>query len=214
MAPGDDIQRLEQALKRIAHALARNTKERDDIRAQKKRLDKRDPALEQREKELAAKRDEIVKRERETVKRIKELKHRQETVEQRLERERKEKAEAICLDPGDPCWGGSKGLVEAKCAPVAEKHGITRTSAKRRETYGNPGSDHHISQLLAYALDFAITNGFWLRDEMARALGITAAIRDYAAYYVEWAGHTFRFQFIAATHGTGPHLHVGCERID
>jgi len=70
-------------------------------------------------------------------------------------------------------------------------------SEKRVETYGNPGSDHHVSQTNAFAIDFLLVNDY------------DAA----SAFYVKRGGNTFRIQIIAGTHGTGPHLHVGCRLV-
>lgn len=118
------------------------------------------------------------------------------------------------LLPGPPSWGGSKRLIREKVAPLVERRGISRTSAKRSETFGNPGSDHYIGNVLAYAEDYATADNQALAQEIRSALDPGAAHQDYERFYTEFRGHTYRVQIIASTHGTGPHLHVGSERVD
>lgn len=98
---------------------------------------------------------------------------------------------------------------------MVRRHGIPRTSAKRWATYGNPGSDHWRGNLTAYAEDYGTANNHELADKIGRKLGIVKKgehVQDYRAYYIRRGGKRFRVQIIAATHGTGPHLHVGVRR--
>lgn len=122
---------------------------------------------------------------------------------------------ALSIAPGPPAWGGSKRQIRERVAPIVARHGIARTSAKRSETFGNPGSDHFIGNVLAYAEDYATGSNFALAQEIRSELQPGADHQDFEEFFVEGDdGHTYRFQIIAATHGTGPHLHVGCERVD
>lgn len=113
---------------------------------------------------------------------------------------------------GTGAWGGSQSIFENEVFPVTRAAGFSPTSTKRRETYGNPGSDHHVSQALAFAADFPTANNRELAQRVARRLGL-GTVSEYTAYYIKRAGRTFRVQFIWSTHGTGPHLHIGIERV-
>lgn len=120
----------------------------------------------------------------------------------------------VDISAGSPHWGGAEDIIRNEVVPVARAAGVGSTSGKRTATYGNPGSDHHVSQTLASARDFGTANNYALRNRIMRRLGVTSAIRDYGSYYIKRGGHTFRVQPIAGTHGTGPHLHIGIRRID
>ena len=113
--------------------------------------------------------------------------------------------------PGDPHWGGSRDVFWNEVVPAA---GVNPHSTKRTETFGNPGSDHHVSQTLAYAGDFLPSEARAIA--IGRALGISYSgyADDYKGYYIQRDGHTYRVQIIAANHGTGPHVHVGIERVN
>jgi len=114
-------------------------------------------------------------------------------------------------------WGGCESILEREVVPaVARNRGPGyEGSGKRSETYGNPESDHHISQKDASARDFLLVAD----HSMARLIygGLTgnspsAWPGDYADFYFKRAGRDFRGQIIASNHGTGPHLHVGIRR--
>lgn len=131
----------------------------------------------------------------------------------RAVREARRAEDALDVSPGAPHWGGSEDIILNEVVPVARAAGISRNSGKRTETYGNPGSDHHVSQVNASAADFPTANNYTLRNQIMKALGVTAVINDYGNYTIEREGHRFRVQPIAGTHGTGPHLHIGIRRI-
>lgn len=179
------------------------------------------------EDDLAAKREELhgdEKKHQKIVQRRRELGHH---VAARKARERldliREKLRAVIQrlvrlrkrkdtpQVGEGAWGGSQSVIEEIVFPVVPDS-IPLTSTKRTETYGNPTSDHHVSQTTAYAADFGTANNYGLADEIGKALGI-GPVDDYALYYRSFGGHTFRIQIIAGTHGTGPHLHVGVRRV-
>lgn len=108
-------------------------------------------------------------------------------------------------------WGGSRAVTNEIVGIVGSRAVVT--SRKRTQTFGNPGSDHHVSQRNADAVDFAIADAHWLKDEVSRKMGGPAQLPDYAAFQVRRNGHTYRVQGIAGTHGTGPHLHFGVRRV-
>lgn len=112
---------------------------------------------------------------------------------------------------------GSTSLIEACVVPVFVKHGIPLTSRKRWETFGNPSSDHYMGNTDADAADGGIANAQWLHAEIAKAfreagVPLDRAPTDYASCYLTANGNRYRYQGIAATHGTGPHYHGGVKR--
>lgn len=133
----------------------------------------------------------------------------------RARRLRRRLARLRSIRPGPSTWGGSKAIVREEVAPILAAEGVPRTSAKRSETFGNPGSDHFIGNLRSYAEDYAIAEAYALATRIRRALigDSSQTHRDYESFYITRRGHTYRVQIIAGTHGTGPHLHVGVERV-
>lgn len=120
------------------------------------------------------------------------------------------KAAASRARRGDFLWGGCRQVTNEVIAIVGGRAPVT--SRKRTKTYGNPGSDHHVSQRQADAVDFGIANAHWLKNEISRRLGGPRQLADYGTFTVVRNGRRYRVQIIAGTHGTGPHLHVGVRR--
>ncbi len=113
---------------------------------------------------------------------------------------------------GFPYWGGAAIIVRTEVRPLVLAHGIPITSTKRWETFGNPSSDHYRGNRLAYAEDYGTASNFSLAQEVRTALDGGVHV-DYQSFNIVRRGHTYRVQIIAGTHGTGPHLHVGIERV-
>lgn len=121
-------------------------------------------------------------------------------------------------DLGTGPWGGSESVAEATVLQEFVEHGIAPTSTKRWETFGNPGSDHYMGNTTAYAIDGAIAN--WQSGHAAIGqrfaqvgMPLSSAPSDYELCYATAPnGARFRYQGIAATHGTGPHYHGGVRR--
>ncbi len=67
--------------------------------------------------------------------------------------------------------------------------------------------------MLADAVDFGIAEAHGLKHELSRKLGGPATLPDYGTFHTRRKGRTYRHQLIAGTHGTGPHLHYGVERV-
>lgn len=110
-------------------------------------------------------------------------------------------------------WGGCRGVTNEVIRFVAQDSpGIPVTSRKRVALFGNPGSDHHVSQLRADAVDFGTANNYGLGVRIAHHLGGSWS-RDYESFEIRYDGRRYRVQIIAGTHGTGPHLHVGVRRV-
>ena len=116
----------------------------------------------------------------------------------------------INFSPGDPNWGGSRDIFWNEVVPAA---GINPHSTKRSETFGNPDSDHYIGQLLAYAGDFLPSEARAIAIARRLGIGYNGYADDYKSYYITREGVTFRVQIVASNHGTGPHVHVGIERV-
>lgn len=114
--------------------------------------------------------------------------------------------------PGGPAWGGAAYIVRSEVRPIVKRAGYPVTSTKRWETYGNPSSDHYRGNRYAYAEDYGAGTNYGLAQKVREVLDGGEHV-DYASFYIERRGHTYRCQIIAANHGTGPHLHVGCERV-
>ena len=110
-------------------------------------------------------------------------------------------------------WGGSKSIIQNEVLPVARRWSISPTSAKRWETFGNPGSDHYMLNRTAFAKDFATASNYAFGIAIGKELGIDyrGTMDDYKSFYIQRAGKTFRVQIICGTHGTGPHTHVGIK---
>lgn len=109
----------------------------------------------------------------------------------------------------DRRWGGSRAVTNEIIRIVKGRAPVT--SRKRVETFGNPGSDHHVLQRTADAVDFGIANAYDLAREIARKLG-GSWDGDYDSFTIVRKGKSYRVQQIAGTHGTGPHLHCGVRR--
>lgn len=107
-------------------------------------------------------------------------------------------------------WGGSRAVTDEVIRIVAGRAPVT--SRKRTAMYGTPGSDHHVSQKQADAVDFGTAPNYALAREIAQKLG-GRWLGDYDAFTITRNGQRYRVQIIAGPHGTGPHLHVGVRRV-
>lgn len=108
-------------------------------------------------------------------------------------------------------WGGSRAVTNEVIRIV---NGRAATGSRKRwATFGNPDSDHHMSQRTADAIDFLIGEAHWLKNEISRKLGGPSTLADYGSFVITRNGKRFRVQLIAGTHGTGPHLHCGVRRV-
>lgn len=133
------------------------------------------------------------------------------TKAQKAELERWKRQNLIPRASGKGAWGGSESVEREIEAVVTKKRGNVTGSQKRVETYGNPGSDHHVSQKDAYAIDFLLVDDYEMATIIAAHFDVQWA-GDYSYFYARRGGRTFRIQLIAGTHGTGPHLHSGTRR--
>lgn len=163
-------------------------------------------------REARKKKARIRERVAEAVKRLGEnIKGLARRIARKVRRRERREDRRIVLSAGAPHWGGSDDILRLEVEPIAAKVGLHPNSAKRTESYGNPTSDHHTSQVNASARDFPTVENHALLDQIAKAV-VGRAVSDYENVYFKREGVTFRFQGIAGTHGTGPHLHIGIRR--
>jgi hypothetical protein len=89
------------------------------------------------------------------------------------------------------------------------------TSRKRRQLFGNPGSDHSMGQVYSDAIDLGLVDDQEFMDLTARQIGAPSDVVDYQHFIVRNPrnGNQYRAQLIAVTHGTGPHFHAGFRRL-
>jgi hypothetical protein len=87
------------------------------------------------------------------------------------------------------------------------------TSRKRRQQFGNAGSDHSMGQGYSDAIDLGLVNDQEFMDMTARHIGGPSDVADYQHFIVRnpWNGNQYRAQLIAVTHGTGPHFRAGIQ---
>ncbi len=127
---------------------------------------------------------------------------------------RPETAEAMVdlLSPGGG-WGGCEAPV-LRAIAIAERHGLVVTSLKRN--WGNPGSDHHLSQETSFAAD--LSNGTAPTPEMDAAAAELAHELDQP----DWPGGLFttdvvnglRAQLIWRWEGHFNHIHFGVRSFN
>lgn len=131
-----------------------------------------------------------------------------------LKKEIKERRQKLIkeLAPGFPFWAGGKRIMRTEVWQVVKTKGIAPTSGKRKETFGNPSSDHYWLNIFAFAKDYATSNNQTLAQEIRSALDPGGVHHDFENFFIVRYGFTYRVQIIAVTHGTGPHLHVGIKR--
>lgn len=118
----------------------------------------------------------------------------------------------VSFESGAPYWGGSRAFFNQLIKPyTAEKHGYPIRSEKRSQT---GGSDHAITSVNAYAVDFGTSENYAYGAEIGRLLGVPYRGRedDYKFFSFSAGGRRWRVQIICQTHGTGPHAHIGIAR--
>ena len=119
------------------------------------------------------------------------------------------------LAPGGG-WGGSE-VPARRAIPIATSNGLTVTSLKRSS--GSPGSDHHVSQQSAFAVD--VSNGTSPTPGMLRTATQIAAAMGYSwppNGYIQTprTGLGYRAQLIynsSVVPNHHNHVHFGVKRI-
>lgn len=219
---------VKNARERWQHAVHEVRESRDEIKRINKELDQLAKEIKQakdggdREKKLKRQRErkeDKLKQEKREKENFAEMRDRRDKVKDELVKKLKRrqddgggsKPSGNWTAPGYNTWGGCRAVTDNEVVPVLNRHGIPITSRKRTETYGNPTSDHHVSQTMADAVDGGAANAFGVGDEIGGELGV-GNVDDYVNEYFTYNGVRFRVQIIAATHGTGPHIHTGIRR--
>lgn len=114
---------------------------------------------------------------------------------------------------------GATAIVKYEVIPLLDLAGVPVTSRKRWATFGNSSSDHYMGNTNADAVDGGTTENYELGTRIKRSLTGDANTKmvDYEDFFITRAHtgseETYRVQIIAATHGTGPHLHIGVKRV-
>jgi hypothetical protein len=152
------------------------------------------------------------KKHKKRAKKASQKKHLQRTIE-KLQRVRKRLA-------GDrDKFAGATAIIKYEVIPILELHGIPVTSRKRRETFGNPSSDHYIGNTDADAVDGGtFANNNKLGSAIATALlNKKTSVTGFSEFTIT-RSHTgdeesYRIQIITEEHGTGPHIHIGCKKV-
>lgn len=127
--------------------------------------------------------------------------------------------------PGWSYWGGAEVIVREIVRPVASRHGLPLTSAKRDKDHplskSNPGSDHNTANPLAYAEDYGNSSGgnvpVAIGDAAAHAIAKALGINNYKPgtydhYHITVDGLQFRVQILWKVQGHWDHIHVGIRR--
>lgn len=116
----------------------------------------------------------------------------------------------------DNKWAGCRAVTNKAIRIVDGRAPVT--SRKRWELFGNPDSAHYRGNKTKDGVDFGTAENYSLAREIARELGGEWS-GDYDSFTITFKSRFWRrarrftVQIIAGTHGTGPHLHVGVERV-
>ncbi len=131
---------------------------------------------------------------------------------------RKKQQGAFGSAAGWPHWGGSAHVI-LLTVPVAKRYGAPLTSAKRPANHplsrSNPGSDHNMANVYAYAHDYAAYGAAGVRLAYATAsqLGLGGyRTGSYTAYRKTLHGIAFAVQGLWAVQGHYDHNHWGAHR--
>lgn len=117
-------------------------------------------------------------------------------------------------------WGGSQRVAERSLRHAAAL-GVPVTSRKRDDTMtllvgSTKGSDHHIGNLTAYAIDLGVTGerGDQLFEAIKREYGIPTQAGTYTRYTITDSGVPYSIQLLWKVEGHFNHVHVGVKRVD
>jgi peptidoglycan hydrolase-like protein with peptidoglycan-binding domain len=115
-------------------------------------------------------------------------------------------------------WAGSEGMADVAKA-VARQMGIPVTSMKRSAAGSigsSTGSDHHVSQKNAYAVDFGVagSRGTQMAHRLAKAYNLKPPyIGTYRNHFIKVEGKTYRVQLLWKVQGHYDHVHMGFRRV-
>lgn len=122
----------------------------------------------------------------------------------------------------DNAWGGSQRVAERAVAPALAAGGYV-TSRKRDDTAtlmvgSTRGSDHHVGNLIAYAIDFGVKRDLAVGDRVFNAIrqtyGIPAVSGSYARHNITDGGEVFSIQLLWRVKDHFDHVHLGVRRVE
>lgn len=134
-----------------------------------------------------------------------------------------EKAVTVVQDARGPdAWGGSQVVAERAIASALSTGGYV-TSRKRDDTAtllvgSTKGSDHHIGNLVAYAIDFGVNHDLATGDRVFEAIrrvyGIPAVPGSYVRHTVMENGVPYSIQLLWRVKDHFDHVHLGVRRVE
>lgn len=122
----------------------------------------------------------------------------------------------------DNAWGGSQRVAERAIAPALAAGGYI-TSRKRDDTMtllagSTRGSDHHVGNLQAYAIDFGVNRDLAVGDRVFSAIrqtfGIPTTAGSYTRYNITDGGQVFSLQLLWRVPDHFDHVHLGVRRVE
>lgn len=118
-------------------------------------------------------------------------------------------------------WAGSQRVAE-RAISTATTLGARVTSKKRDDSAtlaagSTKGSDHHVGNLTAYAIDFGVRSDLALGDKVFEAIrqlyGIQARPGSYTRYEITDGGERFSIQLLWRVKDHFDHVHLGVKRV-
>lgn len=121
--------------------------------------------------------------------------------------------------PAGEKWGGSQAVAE-RALRAAAALSIPITSRKRDDTAtllagSTKGSDHHVGNLIAYAIDFGVSGarGDELFEAIKREFNIPTQAGTYTRYTILQDGVPYSIQLLWKVEGHFNHVHLGVRRV-
>ena len=118
-------------------------------------------------------------------------------------------------------WAGSQRVAE-RAISTATTLGARVTSKKRDDSAtlaagSTKGSDPHVGNLTAYAIDFGVRSDLALGDKVFEAIrqlyGIQARPGSYTRYEITDGGERFSIQLLWRVKDHFDHVHLGVKRV-
>jgi hypothetical protein len=119
-------------------------------------------------------------------------------------------------------WAGSERIAE-RAVSVATQLGARVTSRKRDDSAtlragSTRGSDHHIGNAVAYAIDFGVRSDLAVGDRVFEAIrrvyGIPAQPGSYTRHEIQDSTGRYSIQLLWRVKDHFDHVHLGVRRVD